>query len=147
QLAIFEDREEHTVGTLAQRMRSRSANGSGDDADPAEVLSAVQPHMIAAAWAHIDRLLLEAFAEVAEGCEDEETRTLLCTVCDLFVYSTVEANAAWFLEHGRISAAQSKAVSARVDELCTELAPRAEELVEAFAVADAWIECRLLERA
>jgi len=144
QLAIFEDREEHTVATLAARMRSRS---SDEDADPAEVLSAVQPHMLAAAWAHIDRLLLEAFAEVAEGCEDEEARTLLCTVCDLFVYSTVEANAAWFLEHGRISAAQSKAVSARVDQLCAELAARADELVDAFAVAEPWIDCRLLERA
>ena len=143
QLAIFEDRESHTVATLAARMRSRSDG----DADPVEVLSAVQPHMLAAAWAHVDRLLLEAFAEVAESCEDEQARSLLCTVCDLFVYSTVEDNAAWFLEHGRIAAAQSKAISARVDQLCAELAPRAEELVDAFGVAAAWIDCRLLERA
>lgn len=143
QLAIFEDREEHTVATLAARMRSHA----DDDSDPVEVLSTVQPHMLAAAWAHIDRILLEAFAEVAESCEDDDARALLCTVCDLFVYSTVENNAAWFLEHGRISAAQSKAITARVDELCAELAPRAEELVDAFAVAEPWIDCRLLERA
>lgn len=143
QLAIFEDREEHTVASLAARMRARS----GDDADPVEVLSAVQPHLIAAAWAHIDRLLLEAFAEVAEGCDDGPTKRLLCTVCDLFVVSTVEANAAWFLEHGRISGAQSRAITRRVDQLCAELAPDAETLVAAFGVADAWVCCPLVEPA
>src|SRR5690606_9438557 len=83
QLAIFQDREEHLVSTLADRMRGRAKEKDGEDADPIEVLSAVQPHMVAAAWAHIDRLLLEAFAAAAEGCESEETRSLLCTVCDL----------------------------------------------------------------
>lgn len=142
QLAIFEDREEHLVASLAARMRARA-----EDADPIALLSAVQPHMLAAAWGHIDRLLLEAFAEAAEASEDEETRSLLGTVCDLFVYSTVEANAAWFLEHGRISAAQSKAVTRRVDELCAALAAHAPTLVDAFGLADAWLDCPLLDRA
>lgn len=147
QLAIFQDREEHLVSTLADRMRGRAKEKDGEDADPIEVLSAVQPHMVAAGWAHIDRLLLEAFAAAAEGCESEETRSLLRTVCDLFVFSTVEANAAWFMEHGRISAAQSKAISRRVDELCAALAPHAETLVDAFGLPDAWLDCRLLDRA
>lgn len=149
QLAIFEDREEHTVATLAARMRARAGESgeSGEGADPVEILRQTQPHMIAAAWAHIDRLLLESFAAVAEGCDDSATRELLCTVCDLFVYSTVEANATWFLEHGRISPDQSKAISRRVDELCAELAPHASTLVDAFGIADAWLECPLLDRA
>jgi acyl-CoA oxidase len=142
QLAIFEDREEHTVATLAARMRALQ----GDDADPVDALGAVQPHMVAAAWAHIDRLLLEAMA-AAVGNSTGSVRELLGGVCDLFVYGTVENNAAWFLEHGRISAAQSKAVTTRVDELCAELAPHALTLVDAFGVADAWVDCPLLERA
>lgn len=143
QLAIFEDREEHTVAGLAARMRARS----GDGADPVEVLNAVQPHLLAAAWAHIDRLLLEAFAEVAEGCDDGPTREILCMVCDLFVLSTVEANAAWFLEHSRISAGQSRAITRRVDQLCAELAPHAETLVAAFGIAPAWVACPLIASA
>jgi acyl-CoA oxidase len=143
QLAIFEDREQHTVATLAARMRALAKD---EDADPVEVLTAGQPHMLAAGWAHIDRLLLEALAAATETCEGPG-RELLGRVCDLFVYSTVEDNAAWFLEHGRISAAQSKAITARVDALCAELAPDALTLVDAFGLADAWLDCPLLERA
>jgi len=144
QLAMFEDRDEHTLAGLAARMRARA-----DDfkVDPVGVLDDVQPHMLAAAWAHIDRILLEAFASATEECEDGACRELLGSLCDLFVYSTVETNAAWFLEHGRISAAQSKEVTRRVDELCAELAPQAEALVGAFGIADAWLDCPLLERA
>ena len=144
QLAFFEDREEHLVASLAARMR---AHAGDESTDPLELLSSVQPHMLAAAWGHIDRLLLEAFAEAAESCEDGETRDLLGTVGDLFAYSTVEANAAWFLEHGRISAAQSKAITARVDELCATLAPHALALVDAFGLAEAWLDAPLLNRA
>jgi acyl-CoA oxidase len=143
QLAIFEDREEHTVSTLAARMRALGKDG---EADPVDVLTATQPHMVAAGWAHIDRILLEALAAASENTEGPG-RELLRRVCDLFVYSTVEDNAAWFLEHGRISAAQSKALTVRVDELCAELAPHALTLVDAFGIADAWLDCPLLERA
>ncbi|WP_226963704.1 acyl-CoA dehydrogenase [Nostocoides sp. F2B08] len=142
QVAILEDREEHTVATLAARMRALQ----GDDTDPVDALGAVQPHMVAAAWAHIDRLLLEALAAATESSAGP-VRELLGRVCDLFVYSTVEDNASWFLEHGRTSAAQSKAITTRVDELCAELAPDALTLVDAFGVADAWVGCPLLERA
>ena len=143
QLAIFEDREEHTVATLAARMRALS---KGKDADPVAVLMAAQGHMLAAGWAHIDRLLLEALAAATETCEGP-ARELLGRVCDLFVFSTVEDNAAWFLEHGRISAAQSKAVTTRVDQLCSELAPHSHTVVDAFGLADAWLASPLLERA
>ncbi|MFN2319935.1 MAG: acyl-CoA dehydrogenase [Dermatophilaceae bacterium] len=143
QLALFEDREQHTVATLAARMRALAKD---ENADPIEVLTAAQQHMLAAGWAHIDRLLLEALAAATETSEGP-ARDLLGRVCDLFVYSTVEANAAWFLEHGRISAAQSKAITARVDALCAGLAPDALTLVEAFGLADAWLDCPLLDRA
>jgi acyl-CoA oxidase len=143
QLAFFTDREEHTVSTLAARMR---ALGKDDDADPVEVLATAQTHMIAAGWAHIDRLLLEALAAASEESTGRG-RELMGRVCDLFVYSTVEDNAAWFLEHGRISPAQSKAITNRVDELCSELAPHATGLVDAFGLAEAWLDCPLLNRA
>ena len=143
QLAIFEDREEHTVSTLAARMRALAKD---EQVDPLAILTAAQSHMVAAGRAHIDRLLLEALAAATETCQGP-ARELLDLVCDLFVYSTVEDNAAWFLEHGRISAAQSKAVTARVERLCAELAPHALTLVEAFGLADAWLDCPLLERA
>ena len=140
QLAIFEDREKHVVETLAMRMRRRSGRA---DVDLFRVLTSVQPHMLAAARAHIDRVLLDAFA-TALADADGPAGELLGTVCDLFVYSTVEANAAWFLEHGRISTGQSRAITRRVNRLCAELAPHAVTLVDAFAIPDAWLDCPLL---
>ncbi|MDO5682835.1 MAG: acyl-CoA dehydrogenase [Propionibacteriaceae bacterium] len=144
QLALFVDRDGHTIAGLAARMRARAGEFAKD---PVGVLDVLQPHMIAAAWARIDRLLLESLAAATQECPEGPARDLLGLVCDLFVYATVEENAAWFLEHGRISAGQSKEVSRRVDELCAELAPHAETLVDAFGIADAWLDCPLLDRA
>lgn len=158
QLAMFEDRERHTVEGLANRMRARSGkaedvkdsegegtaddvDGPGDEADNDHlfgVLHVVQPHMLAAAWAHIDRILLDAFAAAVEESHGE-VRELLGKVCDLFVLSTVESNAAWFLEHGRISAAQSKEVTRRVSALCADLALQADVLVAAFGIPEDWL--------
>lgn len=139
QLAYFEDREKHTVETLALRVRRRSQTRDGDLFG---VLAAVQPHMLAAAWAHIDRMLLDAFA-AATASATGPAAGLLGTVCDLFAYSTVETHARWFLEHGRISTGESRAITRRVDALCAELAPRSGTLVDAFAIPPSWIDCPL----
>ena len=99
--------------------------------------------MLSAARAHIDRVLLDAFAAATESATGPAA-TLLGTVCDLFAYSTVEDNARWFLEHGRISTGQSRGITRRVDALCAELAPHSGTLVDAFAIPGSWIDCPLL---
>ncbi len=136
QLALFEDRERHLIETLAARMRTAAGQKSDDETaepDPFAILNAVQGHMLEAARGHIDRLLLDSFATAIEACDEGPARDLLAQVCDLFAHSTVESNAVWFIEHGRLSAAQSKDLTTKVDALCAELAPHAETLVAAFA--------------
>ena len=59
-------------------------------------------------------------------------RDLLTQVRDLYALSTIEKHRGWYQEHGRMTATVSKAVIARVDELCGQLRPRALELVEGF---------------
>lgn len=78
---------------------------------------------------------------MAEG----EARELMERVCDLYVMSTIEADRAWFVEHGRLSAQQSKSVIVAVDTLCAELRPHAQTLVDAFAIPMAWRETNLME--
>lgn len=141
QVAFFEDREAHLVETLAARMRTATRD---EDADLFAVLNAVQPHMLAAARGHIDRLLLDAFAAALDACPQGPAGELLARVCTLFVLSTVEDHAAWFIEHGRLSPAQSKGVTLGVDALCAELAPEAEALVEAFAIPSRLLDCEML---
>lgn len=148
QLALFEDRERHLIETLAARMRTAASQKSDDEAaepDPFAILNAVQGHMLEAARGHIDRLLIDSFATAIEECDEGPARDLLAQVCDLFAHSTVEANAAWFIEHGRLSAAQSKDLTTKVDALCAELAPHAETLVSAFAIPEGFLACEMFD--
>ncbi|MCT2291828.1 acyl-CoA dehydrogenase family protein [Janibacter hoylei] len=140
QLAVFEDRESHLTETLAMRLRRAGEEG----ADSFRVFNEAQDHLLESARAHIDRIALEAFVTAIEEAPDGPGRDLLNLVCDLFVFSTVEANRAWFIEHGRLSASQSKAVVARVNELCGELRPHAATLVSGFGIPDAWLTTEMM---
>ena len=140
QLAFFEDRESHLTETLAMRLRR-----AGEEvADSFRVFNEAQDHLLESARAHIDRIALEAFVTAIEEAPDGPGRDLLNLVCDLFVFSTVEANRAWFIEHGRLSASQSKAVVARVNELCGQLRPHAGTLISGFGIPDSWLTTEMM---
>jgi acyl-CoA oxidase len=66
-------------------------------------------------------------------------------VCDLHALWTIEQDKAWFLEHGRLTPTRAKAVTATVNQLLRELRPHMRTLVDAFAIPDAWLACRILE--
>jgi acyl-CoA oxidase len=131
QLEMFQDRERHLLETLARRLRRAT-----DAEDPFAVFNAAQDHLLATARANIDLVLLQAFADGAERCEDEAGRAALERLCDLFAMSTIEAERGWFQEHGRLSSTRSKAVVAEVNQLCEELRPLALTFTEAFAIPD-----------
>ena len=44
-----------------------------------------------------------------------------------------------YLEHDRLSPARAKALTAVVNEVCSELRPHAGLLVEGFGIPDAWV--------
>ena len=69
---------------------------------------------------------------------------MLSRVCDLYALSTIEADKGWFLEHGRITPARSKQVTAAVNDLCAMLRPHAQELVDAFGIPPEWLGTELL---
>ncbi|WP_375477832.1 acyl-CoA dehydrogenase [uncultured Jatrophihabitans sp.] len=130
-LALFDYRESHLLETVARRLqRATSAQ------DPFAVFNAAQDHMLAAARAHVDSVLLQAFVEAIERCVDTAERELLERVCDLFVLSTIEAERGWFQEHGRLTAARSKAAIAEVNALCGLVRPHARTLVDAFGIPE-----------
>ncbi|QVQ53714.1 acyl-CoA dehydrogenase family protein [Spiractinospora alimapuensis] len=133
QVTMFEDRERHIVEGLARRMRKAGRSGS------AEAVNDCQDHMVSAARAHIDRVVLEAFVGALERCEDPGVRSVLEKVCDLYVLSTIEEDRGWFLEHDRLRPTRAKAVTDAVNTLCARLRPHAGELVDAFALPDEWL--------
>ncbi len=142
QLELLVWREEHTLASVARRLK----RGMDSGADPAEVFSLCQDHVIAAARAHAERIVLEAFLDKLASVEDGPNREALALLCDLFALSCVESDRGWFLEHGRLSKERSKAVTRRVGELCRRVRPLAGELVDALAVPREMLRAEILER-
>ncbi|MEO6084395.1 MAG: acyl-CoA dehydrogenase [Umezawaea sp.] len=135
QVRQFEFRETHVLEGLARRLRRA---GTGEQ-DPFSTFNDAQDHVLHAARAHIDRVVLEAFVAAVDRCPDPATTVLLDQVCDLYALSVIEADRAWFLEHGRLTPARSKDVSRAVNELCGQLRPHARALVDAFAIPEPWL--------
>jgi acyl-CoA oxidase len=94
----------------------------------------VQDHVIGAARAHVERLVLEAFVDKIGALPEGDLRVALSLLCDLHALTTIEEDRAWFMEHGRLSVPRSKAITREVNDLCLKVRPLAIGFVDAFAV-------------
>jgi acyl-CoA oxidase len=142
-LNLLRWREEHMLASVARRLKK----GMDDGRDPAAVFSAVQDHVIGAARAHVERLLLEAFVDKIATMPEGQNKAALQLVCDLFALSAIEEDRAWFMEHGRFSNAKSKAVTAMVNELCRRVRPIADQLVDAFDIPPEMLRAEIIQPA
>ncbi len=133
QLGLFRWREGHITASIAQRFR----RGLSDGHDPFEVFRAVQDHAANAARAHMDTVLLEAFADAVENCEDEALRAALDRLCNLYALSSIEADKGFYQEHGRLTGPRCKAVTREVNRLCNEVRVQSGALVDGFGIPDA----------
>jgi acyl-CoA oxidase len=140
QLRLVQEREQHLVETLAGRLRRAQDPG----VDAFEVFNRCQDHLVATAAAHVDRLVLEAFAAAVQACPEGEPRTVLDQLCDLHALSRIERHKAWYLEHDRLSASRAKAVTAAVSTLCEQLRPRAVSLVDGFGIPESWLTTEMM---
>ncbi len=123
-------RESHVIETLADRIRRRLDEGM----DPSAAFVSVQPHVILAARAHVERLVLDAFvraeAEAPDAAEPiAELRTLACL-------TMVERDLGWFLQHGVLTSTMAAGIRREVTERSAALAQDARWLVDAFGVPD-----------
>ncbi|UAL29392.1 acyl-CoA dehydrogenase family protein [Nocardioides rotundus] len=132
QLAMLRFREEHMLGGVARRLK----RGIDAGHNPGEVFSRCQDHVIRTAHAHVERLILEAFVDRFRELPAGGERVAVGLLCDLFALGCIEDDAAWFMEHGRLTTTRSKAISAEINELCRRIRPIARELVDAFGVPD-----------
>ncbi len=142
QLQLFADREDYLVRTAAHRLRARA-----EETGPFEAFNNAQDHILAAGSAHIDRLVLEAFIEGIGDIEDPDAKALADDVCDLFVYTMLEENSAWFIMHRFMSVERAKAVRRGVNELVDRLRPHALTLVEAMGVPETMLRAAMLDDA
>jgi acyl-CoA oxidase len=132
QLELFRWREEHILGGVARRLK----RGLDSGRDQFDVFNDCQDHVLEAARAHVDRLVVEAFARAIDRCPDPAQRAMLEKLFDLHALATIERERGWFFEHGRMTAPRAKAITRGVNRLCRELRPDVELLVDAFAISD-----------
>ncbi|WP_067664399.1 acyl-CoA dehydrogenase family protein [Nocardia miyunensis] len=142
QLQLFADREDYLVRTAAHRLQARAK-----ETGPFEAFNNAQDHILLAGEAHIERLVLEAFIEGIADIDDEQARALADTVCDLYVYSVLEQNQAWYIMHRFMSVDRAKLVRRGVNELVDRLRPHATTLVEALGVPESILRAAMLDDA
>lgn len=104
QVAALMFREQRLLAGLGRRLRHRLRQGI----DPITALGSCQQHALSLAQAHIERRLVEQFSP------EDQWGTLYAIGC-------LVADRAWFLEHGYLSARQSKRLRALQSELCQNL--------------------------
>ena len=140
QLAMFRWREEHILAGVARRLK----RGMDSGMDSVRGLQRVQDHVIAAGRAHVERLVLEAFVAKTAAMVDSDNKVALNILCDLYALSTIEADRGWWMEHGRLSSARSKAITREVSSLCRALRPIAEDLVDGFGIPPEMLQAEML---
>ena len=131
QVNMFEEREDYLLSSVARRLQGKSKEMPAFDA-----FNAVQDHVLHAASAHIDRIVLEAFVAGIASCKDAEARKLLDLMCDLYALSVIQDDKAWYIEHGYLSTGRAKAVTQGINDRCRALRPYAETLVDGFGIPE-----------
>jgi acyl-CoA oxidase len=132
QVELFRWREGHITAGIAQRFR----RGIDEGYDPFEVFRAVQNHAANAARAHIERIVLEAFATAIENVDAGPVKDALNRLCDLYALYQIECDRGYLQEHGRLTGPRCKAITREVNRLCDEVRGDAEALIDAFGIPD-----------
>ncbi len=97
---------------------------------------AVQNHAVAAARAHIELVVLEAFARAVDACDEGPMKDALGRLCDLHALHQIELDRGYLQEHGRLTGPRYKAVTREVNRLCDEVRGDGGALVDAFGIPD-----------
>lgn len=131
--SMFDQRADHVLETLGNRLRKATKDNAF------QLFNAAQDHVLLAARVHIDRCVLDAAVTAMDALPDGPAKVLLGRVLTLYALQSIEQDKAWFIEHGRISTARSRAVTAAVNELCGELREHVDTLVDALGIPEGLI--------
>jgi acyl-CoA oxidase len=142
QLKMFEFREKHSLEGAIKRLRK---NSTTEGMAPFDMFNDVQDHVLKTAQTHIERVVLEAFVAGVDRTTDTGAKELLDKLCDLYALSAIEADKAWFLEHGQLTPSRAKLLTSTVNQLHKELRPHVVTLVDAFAIPAEWKAAQILD--
>jgi acyl-CoA oxidase len=96
----------------------------------------MQRELLELAHAHVERVILERFAQTISTVQSSVVRQALRRLCDLFALSRIELHKGWYLEQGSLTGWKSQAITRTVDKLCQEVRQDAVQLVDSFGIPD-----------
>lgn len=134
-------RREDTLAAAIRNLAPAMRKGNDEFA----VFNSAQDLLLTAARAHVDTLVEASFADKLRTVGDPAVRALLERVYDLHVLTVIDRERAWYLETGRLTAAESRSIRPLVNDLCAELRPYARTLVDGFGVPEEWLACPMLD--
>ena len=100
--------------------------------------------MVMLGKAYSEELSYNEFLNFVEKIQEEELRFLFKKLGALFALSEINDHAAWYLEHGYISANKSKAIRKQVERICSELRPHVNTLVDGFGIPKSCLKTPIL---
>ncbi|WP_188050932.1 acyl-CoA dehydrogenase [Flavobacterium sp. GP15] len=131
-LNAFIHREKTTLASAAKRLKKLIESGL----DPYDAFNVVQHQMIDVAQAYLERIVLEQFQEAIKSIEDNDSKSAMIKLCQLYALAQIEKNKGWYLEDGYMEAVKTKAIRKMVNQLCWDIRPDAVALVKAFDIPD-----------
>ena len=147
--------EEHQHQLLTDRVHTMVANlanklkhaGPKDPIKQAELFNRHQNDLIKAAYAHGELIMWEAFTSGIKTVADEDSRRVLTWLRDLYGFTVLEENLAWYLINGRLSAHRAEAITDYIDgRLLPRLRPYAKDLVDGFLLTPGLVRTNLAEK-
>jgi len=133
QLEALRYRETRLLDSVARRLRNRIQQ---QKMDSFQAFNECQDHIMATAWASVERFCLERFIEGVEAMEEGPNRDAVDRLRALYGLQAIEKDRAWFLESGFLAANKGRAIRGAVNALCAEVRPQAEPLVNALGVPE-----------
>ena len=131
QLSLFRYREARLLFGAGSRLRSMTASGK---MTAYNAFTSMQNELLALAFAHVERVVLEQFNAGIRDCPDASLRPVLGKLRDLFALYHLEKGRAWFLEQRVLSPRRSEWLTSEVDKLCAQIRHEAVALVDAFGI-------------
>jgi acyl-CoA oxidase len=129
QRELLTGRVEAMVADVAGKLRP---GAHATKAAAARLFNENQVDVIEMARAHAELLQWEAFTEALTGITDDDTKTVLTWLRDLFGLGLIEKHLAWYLINGRLSAKRASSVAPYIDRLVARLRKHAQDLVDSF---------------
>jgi acyl-CoA oxidase len=139
---LLADRVHQMVADLAAKLKPAGK----DKAKQAKLFNRYQNDLIAAAQAHAELIMWEAFTSALKTIKHKESKEILTWLRNLYGFWLIEENLDWYLIHGRLSANRAQAVTEYIDDrLLPRLRPHVLSLVDAFLLTPELVRTNLAE--